>query len=478
MRLHALVAALAAASSALHLPRPALTKAQRARQPLPLRIDGQWYDAADYAATQHVGGQWLMEYSRGRDVTYLFRAAHSQNEARAAKALEAMPRIEARDAPAAPHHFALADEPEDVAVDSPLRAELKAMVRRRFGSSLEATKATPGQWARIGVFFALTASCWVGWFRGDGAATALLPLASWLLTAHTAHDATHGSLSTDARVNFWLQFTAHPLFFNVFVWIPQHLLSHHQYTNDEDFDVDLHHFAPAKLSPDTDYGGDSELNAGWTFVVKGCLSTLGTTLLQPARTLLESATPNFDENITPVPEVVAKEALALSMAPSVFVLVYPLVAFGLLDGDWSQALAAALWPYVGASIIWTTMTQTSHVQEACHEDLPDDACWTARQIAHSYDYSVHDELENAVVSALTAGLNAQSLHHALPSIAQSRLPALYDEYYAIAAKHGATPRTSRNIATAGRELLEFVFETNRKDPPPAPPGPVAVATSR
>ena len=232
------------------------------------------------------------------------------------------------------------------------------------------------------------------------------------------------------------------------------------------------------MSPDTDYGGDSELNAGWTFVVKGCLSTLGTTLLQPARTLLESATPNFDENITPVPEVVAKEVLALSMAPSVFVLLYPLVAFGLLDGDWSQALAAALWPYVGASIIWTTMTQTSHVQEACHEDLPDDACWTARQIAHSYDYSVHDELENAVVSALTAGLNAQSLHHALPSIAQSRLPALYDEYYAIAAKHGATPRTSRNIATAGRELLEFVFETNRKDPPPAPPGPVALSTSR
>ena len=211
------------------------------------------------------------------------------------------------------------------------------------------------------------------------------------LAALTCHDATHGTLSTDPRVNFWLQFTAHPLFFNVFVWIPQHLLSHHQYTNDEDFDVDLHHFAPAKLSPDTDYGGDSELNAGWTFVVKGCLSTLGTTLLQPARTLLESATPNFDENITPVPEVVAKEVLALSMAPSVFVLLYPLVAFGLLDGDWNQALAAALWPYVGASIIWTTMTQTSHVQEACHEDLPDDACWTARQIAPSYGDAVHDD---------------------------------------------------------------------------------------
>ena len=127
MRLRHLLA-VSSVCGALHLPRPALTRAQQAGEALPLRIDGQWYDAADYAATQHVGGQWLLEYSRGRDVTYLFRAAHSQNEARAARALEKMPRIDAADAPAGtPHHFALAAEPEDVAVDSPLRAELQAL---------------------------------------------------------------------------------------------------------------------------------------------------------------------------------------------------------------------------------------------------------------------------------------------------------------------------------------------------------------
>ena len=74
------------------------------------------------------------------------------------------------------------------------------------------------------------------------------------------------------------------------------------------------------------------------------------------------------------------------------------------------------------------MTQTSHVQAACHDATVEDDCWTARQIAHSYDYSVARPRERAVVAALTAGLNMQSLHHALPTIAQSRLPELYDEH--------------------------------------------------
>jgi fatty acid desaturase len=139
-----------------------------------------------------------------------------------------------------------------------------------------------------------------------------------------------------------------------------------------------------------------------------------------------------------------------------------MVMFGLVGRHLGLALFAALWPFVGASLIWTLMTQTSHVQEACHQD--DKGCWTARQIAHSYDYSVHDAKERELVAALTAGLNMQSLHHALPTIAQSRLPGLYEEYAAIAARHGAAPRTSRNIATAGAELLGFVFKTNAPEP--------------
>ena len=109
-----------------------------------------------------------------------------------------------------------------------------------------------------------------GWLHGGVLATLLLPACQWLLAAHTVHEATHGALSTDARINYVAQFTAHPILFNVFVWIPQHLMSHHQYTNDHDLDVDVHHFAPAKLAAaqpavgNTPGAGDGPPPRGWS----------------------------------------------------------------------------------------------------------------------------------------------------------------------------------------------------------------------
>jgi len=89
-------------------------------------------------------------------------------------------------------------------------------------------------------------------------------------------------LSTDPRINYWFQFTSHPICFNVFVWIPQHLLSHHQYTNDFLHDADCHHFAPAMLSSTQPRVQPLKpgFNHGWTFVWKAFLTTIGTSLLQ------------------------------------------------------------------------------------------------------------------------------------------------------------------------------------------------------
>ena len=49
------LAALVALRTATALQTP--TK----KPPLPLRIDGEWYDARDYAETAHAGGRWLVE---------------------------------------------------------------------------------------------------------------------------------------------------------------------------------------------------------------------------------------------------------------------------------------------------------------------------------------------------------------------------------------------------------------------------------
>ena len=151
MRRQRVIVALVALQTARALQTP--TK----KRPLPLRIDGEWYDARHYAETTHAGGRWLVEYARGRDVSFLFKSIHSLNEEKARNALLKLPKIaEPRDA--APYGFALGEEPDEVEIDSPLRKELRALVRRRFGTDPDAAKATPGQWLRIGLFGALTAS--------------------------------------------------------------------------------------------------------------------------------------------------------------------------------------------------------------------------------------------------------------------------------------------------------------------------------
>ena len=141
------------------------------------------------------------------------------------------------------------------------------------------------------------------------------------------------------------------------------------------------------------------------------------------------------------------------MLPSFFVLLYPLVFGGLLGGAPSAGawILAQVWPWVGMSVIWTLMTQTSHVQEACQvgEGGGGD-CWTAGQVSTALDYSVGQPL----ATALTAGLNNQGMHHAMPAVSMAHFPDMYDEYEAICRRHGVEPRQTRDLASASAEMFE------------------------
>ena len=66
--------------------------------PLPLKIDGAWYDVGGWA-DEHPGGRWLLEYARGRDVTALFHAVHMKSQQKSELALRKLPRLEASSLP-------------------------------------------------------------------------------------------------------------------------------------------------------------------------------------------------------------------------------------------------------------------------------------------------------------------------------------------------------------------------------------------
>jgi hypothetical protein len=253
-----------------------------------------------------------------------------------------------------------------------------------------------------------------------------------------------------------------------------------QYTNDHDLDVDLHLFAPVRIAaaapaPAADAPPFLGTRGAAQFALKGALSTLGTALLQPTRALVELRTPNFGENITPVPTPdVSRAQLAASMLPAALSLLWPLAAVSLGRVGAPVGALQVVWPWVCASAIWTVMTQVSHIQAECQPDEPavpsaarladgTAACWWARQAETSLDYSVGSPFW----TALSAGLNSQSLHHALPMICSCHFPRIYPRYAALCAKHGVRLRTTPNLATAVRGLGAFVRRMN--DDPAAGP---------
>ncbi|KAG8465396.1 hypothetical protein KFE25_002703 [Diacronema lutheri] len=455
-------------------------EASSVERSLPVRIDGQWYELGGWAAA-HPGGAWLLNYQRGRDVSALFHSVHLRSASRAEAILRKLPTIEPsavvgaapfvfeRDAARRGEAPLISGDGASVPVlrRSAFARDLQRLVDEEFPTA-ESAKADAVHWARIWLSLALAAWCWSGWFAGSAPAIALLPLCSWLLASQTCHEATHSTLSTRPWVNFALQFTAHPLLFNVFCWIPEHLTSHHQYTNDDAYDVDLHLFAPVRISEQTAPAADAAPFLGTTgfsqFLVKGALSTLGTSLLQPMRALCGLRTPNFGGNITPVPAPdVSRTMLAASMAPAAFTLLWPFAALALGRVSAPVALFQLAWPWIGASIIWTTMTQVSHIQAECQPDQPavaprgsDAACWWVRQAETSLDYSAGSPL----VTALSAGLNSQSLHHALPMICSCHFPRIYSRFAQICATHGVRLRSVPDLPTAVGGLGAFVRRLN------------------
>jgi fatty acid desaturase len=240
------------------------------------------------------------------------------------------------------------------------------------------------------------------------------------------------------------------------------ILSHHQYTNDDALDVDLHHLRPARLHPGCEVDGGY---SGANFIFKGYFSTIGMSVLWPVRVLQRKSTGRWYANlITPKPDRVSDLALAVSFAPVAFVLVWPWVR--VLTGEISALEGFFDWfyPWAVTGAIWTVMTQVSHVQEDCQRpptgDVDDYFRW---QIESAVDYSVGSE----TVPKLTASLSLQSMHHVMPSVCGCHFAGLYPEYKRICEKHAVRMNTRKDVSAAWRSCIARVYQLSSPEQTPA-----------
>ena len=388
---------------------------------------GRPYDLSTFA---HPGGQAALRLGRGRDATMLLLGQH----------LEAPPVLLRRLEP-----FLCTEpvcDPEGVYGSEAARsAVLEDAVLCATKRVVREYRSEVGSLAAPAVSLALSAVCLFAevvflrsWWRGSGLAGCGAGVAAWLCDVNVAHDASHGALRP-RWLNAPLQYLALPFLFEPEAWRLQHVYSHHLHVNG-DSDMDAHYLRPfARLDRRRD--PVERRSKIWLCALTASLAFVSFAEvvlfpLQLARLLPARGPKLFFAD--------AGEARRSLLAAAAVVALALTAAF-------RHGVLVALTPWLVSSVIFTAVTQSSHLTQPCLDagaELRGGGAWGRLQVLTSVNYSCGSRLW----SWLTGGLNLQSVHHAAPYVHSWHFLPLYPRLRRAWAQLGCAPLEAPSLAAA------------------------------
>ena len=466
-----------------------LEEGERAIRSHVWRIHDRDYDLSSFVR-DHPGGPMIL-LGKGSDCTMLFESYHAFNE----------PRKRLRK-----HDVSLDGlSPPVPPCPSPFLVDVHAMIREHFAKQPKfAHKAHGCQLLAIATLFVLEiAAAWYWLAFRSWIAGAVAGALNYLVMVNAAHDGSHGALSGRKWLNSLGHFAGGaPWVTGQFSWWLQHVVSHHQHTNELGLDVDVTQFPFARWHRLMQHEICGGVCAGIHNLVWHTVTFLGATLsmsiIHPImfvwRPMCQMACSGklsaaYTGEVTSAPMPRAKLRLGDNAHDAAFAkyagifassgsgcysyalvagnLVCLILSIGLLvlpvalsPSQWPSGIGLGLVPYASASLCFMFITQISHIQEDCQSERtmnePDPY---KRQAMTSLDYGAHSSL----VSFLTGSLNVQSVHHTLPSISLVHYTALYDKFHAICVTHDCAPQSASSLVHAIGAHIKYVYRLGRGD---------------
>jgi len=212
---------------------PLYTRKQVASRPDLLIVHDEVYSAARFQS-QHPGGAVFVSMFGGRDATEAFMEYHSREfpRQRMAEFLEGRLHPDDKPTPYDKDYLKLARE---VLKDLPNRGFAPAAYWVKLAVIMSAAVATEAY-----LFFverSLAGSLFLGWLFA-------------LIGLNIQHDANHGTLSRHGNVNWFFGLAQDYIGGSSILWLQEHVVLHHLFTNDTEKDPDIALGAPAiKLNP-------------------------------------------------------------------------------------------------------------------------------------------------------------------------------------------------------------------------------------
>ena len=435
------------------------------------KIHGRYYDVGTF---EHPGGCPALECARDRDATALFESYHALHRTRP---LQTLDRYEiSREAAEAPGRFLaearFGEQPFDwnVTLASPVRRDVMACATRYFEEEMKrrglstiraAVKAPPRRWIEIwalGLAFFASLPFLVG---GSWAALVITPVLGWVFMSNYWHDALHFALSRSWRVNALLPYVF-PWFISPKLWMHQHVIAHHVFTNDAARDPDI--CAAPRLLRQAKGIEWCPMHARQgrlpRLVVLYALPLLIRHLfrdhLQHMRGWFNGAVPLvFGRPWRRWVHSAGRVAVAASL------FVWPFLLFPL----W-KAIVFALVPTLILSELFLFFSQVNHVTEPNATAATDPGRdWYEAQVRTSCSYA----MGSYFALILSGGLNLQIEHHLLPGVNHAHLFRLSPQIQEICAKHGVPYHTYPTFRAAFRAHIAFMRQLAQRPSPDASP---------
>lgn len=273
------------------------------------------------------------------------------------------------------------------------------------------------------------------------------------LGLNVMHDANHGALSKNKRINHIMGYTMNIIGGNKLMWKLQHNVLHHSFTNIEGADSDMDHVPILRFSPHKKLLPIHKFQFLYAWPMYGMLTL--------SKLLVSDITQLYKYNRWGLVKDVNKElrqVVAWKIIYVIYALVLPLIFI--------QSTAAVIIGFIAmhmiAGFILSAIFQTAHIMPTSEFPLPDDSGtinnnWAIHQLTTTANYAP----KSRIFSWFVGGLNFQVEHHLFQSISHvhyRRLSKIVAEtskefkvpYYSNKSFFGAMLEHTRMLKSLGR----------------------------
>mmetsp|Transcript_9369 Transcript_9369/g.17307 ORF Transcript_9369/g.17307 Transcript_9369/m.17307 type:complete len:638 (-) Transcript_9369:181-2094(-) len=477
-------------------------------------IHGRYYDLTPFMK-RHPGGDWPLRMTKNSDATILFECYHvfahrevldkmlGPYEIRETSLEKMQPSAGLAGTALRAEGLARLPPPD------PLLADIHKMCRDHFAvksqNALTVGKRPHGMKASsflaYGLVFSLSLfSLYRVLAKQELVFVYVLALCEWIYGAALFHNCSHFAAFDDHRVNRFASFLGGwPWISNSASWMIQHVIQHHQFTDQEE-DIDLFHFMP--LVRTTRAFSEHESHHRWQLPLIFVLlptTSLHLLLVVPYDLLFKNKVPpsmaaannpvRADEfklryhqckHLTSIVGELWWQLVAELVCYFAFVLFF-LTQLGFCKGVlfYFSVITVQSWLFI-------IFTQGSHLREDCMKKLekelereaeavaapsefreedvkkevnPVIAKWVREQVAYTVDYSVDSRFWWFV----SGGLNMQVIHHLLPVISHCHYVELYPKLVAVLREHGVQVGLTTSFWAFLYEFFYWIWLCSRQE---------------